>query len=95
MKSKSKAERRNAVRRRQFTPIEFIVEGDLVAATTVDVSETGLSITTNEPLNLTVRFQVNNQAKVYQTKMVWAKREEEGGMTYGLEFLEPLKSFDS
>ena len=92
---KSKAENRNTLRRRQTTPVEFLVEGDIVNATTLEVSESGLRLKTEEPLCFTLRFMVNNQAKVYRTHMVWAAKEDEGDMTYGLKFIEEPKPSDS
>jgi hypothetical protein len=95
MESKAKVENREAMRQRITTSIEFIVEEDIIDATTVDVSKTGIRFNTKDPPCFTLRFKVNNQTEDYRAQMVWAATEEDGSMTYGLKFIEAPKPSDS
>jgi hypothetical protein len=90
MESKIRTENRKATRHHLVSAVEFIVEGEVIDAATVDISQTGLRINTEEPLALTLRFIEDDQKKVYKTRLVWASKKEDGGMTYGLNFIEAL-----
>jgi hypothetical protein len=74
--------------RKQFNaPIEFIVEGDVIDARSVDVSENGIRFETDRPLRIALRFAGSDHERVYDADLVWAKREEDGeSMAYGLRF---------
>lgn len=86
--------RRSAERKAVILPIEFVVEGDLIKATSVDISETGIRIDTQEPMCLHLRFKVDGEMKVYKARFAWARKTEEGTMTYGLEFLGTPDNWD-
>lgn len=90
MESKSGIDNRTATRHSLVSAVEFIVEGDVLDAASVDISKTGLRINTNEPLAFTLRFKEGEENKVYRTHLVWASREEDGGMSYGLNFLDEV-----
>lgn len=55
------------------------------ASIVVDRSEHGLRIASREPLHLTV--QLADEDETREAILVWARRDESGGMIYGLEFI--------
>jgi len=77
-----------AERRALASAVKFEVNGEVMEGATVNISETGLRIDTAEPLDVTLRFVEDNQQQKYRLQLVWAAKKEEGGMTYGLSFLD-------
>lgn len=86
--------RRSAERKAVILPIEFVVEDDLIKATSVDISETGIRIDTEEPMCLYLRFKLDGEVKNFRARFAWARKTEEDNMTYGLEFLETPDNWD-
>lgn len=69
--------------------VEFIVDADIINATTVNVSETGLRFDTTSPINIILRMEIDNKLQEHNARLVWARRNEDGTMTYGFEYNEP------
>ena len=69
--------------------VEFFIDADIVPAETIDISDGGLRITTREPVKATLRItEKNGKVQDYQAEMVWAKRNPNERMTFGLEFID-------
>ena len=69
--------------------VEFFVDADIVAAETIDISEGGLRITTREPVKATLRVtETDGKVQEYQAEMVWAQRNPNEKMTFGLKFID-------
>lgn len=66
--------------------VEFIVDADVVNATTVNVSETGVRFDTHSPINILLRMTIDEKLHEHHAKLVWAKKNEDGSMTYGFEY---------
>lgn len=69
--------------------IEFFVDADIVRAESVDKSLTGLRMNTKVPIQVSMRVYKDNDNSVdYQATLCWAGREDDGSMSYGLEFVD-------
>ncbi len=89
MKTDYEGERRNAERHAISVKVEFFVDGDILNARSIDLSEIGIRMTTETPIS--VRFRMNTDEGESMEKMgqlVWAKRDENGNTDYGLEFIQ-------
>ncbi|MHC4944887.1 MAG: PilZ domain-containing protein [Planctomycetota bacterium] len=91
MSSEIKVDNRSSVRHDYQTPVEFIIEGDVLDAKSVNISDTGIRFDTEKPLRFTLRFRHDSQNKVIVSDLVWAKRMEDGSMSYGLDFVDLSK----
>jgi hypothetical protein len=78
-----------AERKAEKRRVEFFVDADIVAARSVDRSETGIRIVTETPIQVSMRvYQSDDEWTDYQANLCWAAREQDGHMAYGLEFVE-------
>ncbi|MEA1922907.1 MAG: PilZ domain-containing protein [Pseudomonadota bacterium] len=69
--------------------VEFFVDADIVSAETIDISEGGLQITTRESVKTTLRVtEPDGKVQEYQAEMVWARRNPDEKMTFGLKFID-------
>ena len=80
--------------------IEFFVDADIIQATTIDVSQTGVSFNSPEPLPITMRINMGETHEDRQGRLVWARKGVEGQVCYGLEFdrdetIHPLELADA
>lgn len=71
--------------------IEFFVDADIVHAQSVDVSQTGLSFRTDNPLLISMRMELEGQVEERRAKILWASRQWDGSVRYGLEFIDEEK----
>lgn len=78
-------DKRRAERWPLSAPAQFIVQQDVVEAESVDISETGVRISTSEPLNICVRVEEEGRLAERYARLVWARKEGEG-MVYGFAF---------
>ena len=79
--------KRIAERKEIRTKIEFFVYGDIETATSVDISETGIRFETPNPIKVRMRLTVNGELKECMSQLVWAKRNTDNSMSYGLAFI--------
>jgi hypothetical protein len=91
MSSEIKVDHRISERLDYQTPVEFIIEGDVLNANSVNISKTGIRFETERPLRFTLRFRHEDENKVIVSDLVWAKRMEDGSMSYGLDFVDLSK----
>ena len=82
------AERRRAERVPVRVPVEFIVDADLVQARSVDLSETGLRFSTDSAIPIVLRMTLDDVQREHRGQLVWARRDAQGHMDYGIEFLD-------
>jgi len=80
-------ERRIAERRLLQTDVEFIIDGDIEKATSVDISETGIRFDTRKPMKVHMRMEMNQRRREFHARLVWAQRNADGTMAYGFEFI--------
>ena len=91
MREKKEREKRISPRRELESKIEFFVNADIIAAKSIDISETGLSFDTEEPLKIHLRMDIDGELCDRQAKFNWASRNSKGGITYGFEFIPDPK----
>jgi len=91
VKEKKGRERRVSARRELESKIEFFVNADIIAAKSIDISETGLSSDTREPLKIHMRMDINGELYDREAQFVWATKNSNGGISYGFEFISDPK----
>lgn len=80
---------RRGERRPLETKVEFFVDADIIEATSVDISESGIRFDTKTPVRICMRLTVDGELQEKRARLIWAKKLPEGGVTYGFEFLPP------
>ena len=91
MKEKKRRERRASTRRELESKIEFFVNADIIDAKSIDISETGLSFDTGEPLKIHLGMDIDGELCDREAQFVWAARNSNGGIRYGFEFIPDPK----
>jgi len=86
-------ERRISRRKELQSKIEFFVNADIIAAQSLDMSETGLRFDTKEPIRIHLRMEIDGELCDREARFVWAVRNSDGGMTYGLEFISDPEDY--
>ncbi|MBF0502884.1 MAG: PilZ domain-containing protein, partial [Candidatus Riflebacteria bacterium] len=77
---------RQILRKEIRCPGEFYIDADILRTQTVDLSETGIRLQTERPIQVMMRIQVDNKELERNASLVWARRTKDGKMEYGLEF---------
>lgn len=80
-------ERRRCERFRLDAQIEFFVDADIIEATSLEVSQTGISFDTGCPLPVEMRVTLDGEREERRARLVWARAQPHGGIRYGLEFI--------
>lgn len=88
MDNANQSNRREHDRKPSDSPVQFIVQGDVIAAVSVDVSDGGIRLDTERPVKISLRIG-GEDGQSYEAVLVWARRKLDGGMTYGFEYLTP------
>ena len=78
---------RTAARQKIKTTVDFFIDGDIEKATSVDVSQSGIRFETPEPIKVRMRLTVSGELKEFYSRLVWAKKNPDGTMSYGFEFI--------
>jgi hypothetical protein len=65
---------------------KFYVNADIINARTLDHSGTGVRIETKDPITIHMKIGKDDDTKVRAAKLVWAKKQADGSVSYGLEF---------
>lgn len=63
--------------------VELIIDADLIGGESINVSSTGVSITTEAPIEVELRF---GQDPPFRAALVWAHRQSDGHCQYGFEY---------
>ena len=79
-------EKRASERHLVETEVAFHTEEDIYMAKSVDISDKGIRIVTQNPVF--IRIQINEDDKLiqYDAQLVWARVKEDGTMEYGLKY---------
>jgi uncharacterized protein YabE (DUF348 family) len=79
-------EKRTAVRQLVETGVTFHTEDDIYMAKSVDISDAGIRIITDKPVD--IRIQINEEDKLvqYDAQLVWTRLKDDGTMEYGLKY---------
>ena len=81
----NQGERRQDERKPSENPVKFIMEGDVINAVSVDISDGGIRLDTERALEISLRF--GEDEKTHEATLVWARRKLDGGVTYGFEYV--------
>jgi len=73
---------------------EFIVEADVLKASAINVSQTGILFSTETPLYISMRVSVDGHMEERRAQLVWAGRDGDVGLKIGLEFLDDGESLE-
>ncbi|MBN1257529.1 MAG: PilZ domain-containing protein [Planctomycetes bacterium] len=73
------------------TTLSFLVEGDSLDVTDVDISENGIGFRTTSPLKIMVKMKYKDREEQRLANLVWVSRDEDNAMRYGFEFLPDQK----
>lgn len=82
-----KKERRKVARKKVQAPMEFILYLDAFKADAVNFSDKGLCFETKAPLMIELLVNLDGKRVLRKAHLVWAKKNEDGVMTYGFEFV--------
>jgi len=66
--------------------VEFFVDADIIQASSVDVSQTGVRFSTSEPLPILMRITVDGDGEEREAELLWLHRTPDGTFRYGLRF---------
>jgi hypothetical protein len=86
MNSDSKKNTRKNNRKICKEETQFYVNADIINAQTLDMSETGVRIETKDPIMVHMKIGNDADSEISFAKLVWAKRQDDGSVAYGLEF---------
>ena len=86
MTSSHNQERRAAERRLLETEVTFHTEDDIYMANSIDISDKGIRIVTDEPMDIRIQIKENDRLVQYEAQLVWSKVNEDGTMEYGLKY---------
>jgi hypothetical protein len=64
----------------------FYVNADIINAQTLDHSSTGVRIETKDPITIHMKIGKDDDVEIRVAKLVWAKKQADGSVSYGLEF---------
>lgn len=79
-------DKRSADRRLLETEVTFHTEDDIYMARTVDISENGIRIITDTPVNIRIQIKEDDKLVQYDAQLVWSRVKEDGTMEYGLRY---------
>ena len=79
-------EKRVSDRRLLETEVTFHTEDDIYMAKTVDISENGIRIITDTPVNIRIQIKEDDKLVQYDAQLVWSRVKEDGTMEYGLRY---------
>ncbi len=82
-------EKRREDRTSLITKVEFHALKDLLEASSIDISKSGIKLHTEEPLKIKLRFKHNGILVEKIAKMTWVKCNNDTGASYGFEFIKP------
>jgi len=79
-------EKRVSDRRLLETEVTFHTEDDIYMAKTVDISDNGIRIITDTPVNIRIQIKEDDKLVQYDAQLVWSRVKEDGTMEYGLRY---------
>ena len=86
MADMEKNEKRAAERKLAETEVTFHTEDDIYMAKSVDISDTGIRVVTQKPVDIRLEVKEDDKLVQYDAQLVWARVKDDGTMEYGLKF---------
>ena len=82
-----KNEEQRAVERKLVaTEVTFHTEDDISMARSVDISDAGIRIITDEPVDIRIQIKEDEKLVQYDAQLVWVNAKDDGTMEYGLKY---------
>ena len=81
-KNEKRLEERSLVK----AEVAFNTENDIYMARSVDISESGIRIVTENPINIRFQVKKDDELMLYDSQLVWARVKDDGSMEYGLKY---------
>ena len=82
-----KNEEQRAVERKLVqTEVTFHTEDDIYMARSVDISDAGIRIVTDEPVDIRIQIKEDEKLVQYDAQLVWVNAKDDGTMEYGLKY---------
>ena len=81
-KNEKRLEERSLVK----AEVMFNTENDIYMTRSVDISESGIRIVTEEPINIRFQVEKDDELVLYDSQLVWARVKDDGSMEYGLKY---------
>lgn len=72
------------------TEVVFHTENDIYLASSVDITEIGIRMITEKPINISIQIAENDKLVQYDAQLVWARVKVDGTMEYGLKYQRQL-----
>lgn len=86
MTDKEKNEKRAEERHLVATEVTFHTEDDIYMANSVDISNIGIRIVTENPVDIRIQIREKDKLLQYDAQLVWARVKDDGSMEYGLKY---------
>lgn len=68
------------------TEVTFHTEDDIYMARSVDISDTGIRIITDNPVAIRIQLKEDDKLVQFDAELVWARLKDDGTMEYGLKY---------
>ena len=68
------------------TEVTFHTEDDIYMARSVDISDAGIRIVTDEPVDIRIQIKEDEKLVQYDAQLVWVNAKDDGTMEYGLKY---------
>jgi len=79
-------DKRGVERRLVEAEVTFHTEDDIYMAKSVDISDAGIRIVTEEPVDMRIQIKEEEKLVQYDAQLVWVKLKDDGTMEYGLKY---------
>lgn len=79
-------EKRAVERNLVETEVTFHTEDDIYMANSVDISNAGIRIVTENPVDIRIQIKEDDKLVQYDAQLVWARIKDDGTMEYGLKY---------
>jgi hypothetical protein len=79
-------DKRRVERRLVEAEVTFHTEDDIYMAKSVDISDAGIRIVTEEPIDMRIQIKEEEQLVQYDAQLVWVRLKDDGTMEYGLKY---------
>jgi len=86
MNSDAKKDCRKSIREICKEGARFYVNADIITAQALDQSGSGIRLETKDPITIHMKIGQNDDAEIRVAKLVWAEKQLDGSVSYGLEF---------
>ncbi|MBW2467433.1 MAG: PilZ domain-containing protein [Deltaproteobacteria bacterium] len=68
------------------TEVTFHTEDDIYMARSVDLSDAGIRIITDQPVDIRIQIKEEDKLVQYDAQLVWSRLKDDGTMEYGLKY---------